>query len=82
MRPEMPFMAAGAVALVGGTAKRKRLPSNSLTAVIATIALVIIASMTADTKAAPLVRAIGFLFLMAAVMSAVPALTAKKGSVK
>jgi hypothetical protein len=78
MRPEMPFLAAGAVALAGGVARERSFPKEGMSAVIGTVALVIIASATADTPIAPLVRALGLLFLMVAVMAAVPALTRKK----
>lgn len=78
MRPEMPYLAAGMVALAGGVARERAFPKEGMTAVIGTVALVIIASATAETPVAPLVRAIGFLFLMAAVMAAVPALTRRK----
>lgn len=78
MRPEMPYLAAGMVALAGGVARERSFPKEGMTAVIGTVALVIIASATAETPVAPLVRAIGLLFLMAAVMAAVPALTKRK----
>lgn len=70
MRPEMPYLAAGAAALVGGIAKNKSFPPNALPAVIGTAILVIAASTTAGTRVAPLVRAIGLLLLMAAVFAA------------
>jgi peptidoglycan/LPS O-acetylase OafA/YrhL len=78
MRPEMPFLAAGLVSLAGGTARERGFPNEGMTAVIGTVALVIVASATADSPIAPLVRAIGLLLLMAAIMAAVPAFT-KKG---
>lgn len=70
MRPEMPFLAAGAVSLVGGAAREKAFPAHGLNAVIGTVVLVIVASATAGTKVAPLVRAIGLVLLMAAVFAA------------
>ena len=48
-----------------------------MTAVIATVALVIIASATADSRSAPIVRAFGMIALLAAIMAAVPTLTRK-----
>lgn len=66
----MPFLAAGAVAIVGGIARDKAFPKNGITAVVGTVVLVIVASATAGTKVAPLVRAIGLLLLMASVMAA------------
>ncbi len=78
MRPEMPFLTAGAVALIGGVKREGGFPSNGVTAVVATVALVIVASATSGTKLAPVVRAVGLLVLLAAVMSAVPAFDRKK----
>lgn len=69
MSPELPFLAAGAVAIVGGTRKAKHFPKNGLNAVVATVVLVIVASATGATKAAPLVNAVGLLVLMASVMA-------------
>lgn len=71
MRPEMPFLAAGAIAIGGGAIKNHGWPTNTLTSVIGTVALVIFASATADSKIAPLVRAIGLLVLLAASMAAI-----------
>ena len=70
MKPEMPFLAAGTVAIIGGIRREHGWPHNGLTALIGTIVLVIVASATAGSKIAPLVRAIGLLLLMAAVMAA------------
>jgi hypothetical protein len=78
MNPEMPFLAAGAISLAGGVAKAKGLPSNAMQSVIGTVVLVIVASATANTRIAPLVRAVGLLLLLAATMAAVPAFTKKK----
>lgn len=80
MRPEMPFLAAGAISLGGGVAVHKGFPPNGVRSAIGTVVLVLIASATADTAAAPLVHAIGLLFLLAAVISATRAINnAKKG---
>lgn len=77
MRPEMPYLAAGLVAIAGGVSRERAFPAKGMTAVVGTVALVVIASATADTPIAPAVRALGLLVLMAAVMSAVPAFTRK-----
>lgn len=77
MRPEMPFLAAGSVALIGGARREKRFPKSGIPAVVGTVVLVIIASATAGTRVAPLVRAIGLLLLMAAVFSATKAFQRK-----
>lgn len=80
MRPEMPYLAAGAIAITGGAIKNHGWPANTLTSVIGTVALVIIASATSDTKIAPLVRAVGLLVLLSAFMAAVKAvITSRKG---
>ena len=71
MHPEMPFLAAGGVSLIGGAVAAKGWPSNALTSIIGTVALVIIASATGGTRLAPLVRAVGLLILLAASMAAV-----------
>lgn len=78
MRAEMPYLAAGAVSIIGGTAREGRFPSRGVNAVIGTVVLVIAASATSDTKIAPLVRAIGLLLLMTSVMAAVPAFNKKQ----
>jgi len=77
MHPELPFLGAGAVALIGGAIKERGWPANATTSVVGTVALVLVASATADTKIAPLVRAIGLLLLLASVMAAVNAATRK-----
>jgi peptidoglycan/LPS O-acetylase OafA/YrhL len=71
--PELPYLGAGALALVGGAIKQGHWPSNSLAAIIATVMLVVFASATGDTKIAPVVRAIGLLFFMAALFGVVRA---------
>jgi peptidoglycan/LPS O-acetylase OafA/YrhL len=78
VRPEMPYLAAGAVAIAGGTAKQGHFPSNGISALTATAVVVVLASATAGTKVAPIVRAIGLLLLMATVMAAVPSLTKQR----
>jgi len=78
MRPEMPFLAAGAVALVGGVRKEGHFPKSGVPAVIGVMVLVIVASATAGTRIAPLIRAIGLLLLMAAVFSATKAFQKRK----
>ncbi len=79
MRPEMPFLAAGAVSIVGGAIVEKKWPKDTARSIIGTVVLVVVASATANTRVAPLVNAIGLLFLLASVMSAVRAAQASKG---
>lgn len=78
MHPELPFLAAGAVSIIGGTIKSHGLPPNVDRSVIGTIVLVIAASATADTHIGPLVHAIGMLLLLAAVMASVKAASTAK----
>ena len=52
-------------------------PSNGMAAVIATVALVIIASATAGSRAAPIVREFGMISLLASIMAAAPIFTSK-----
>lgn len=78
MRPEFPYLAAGAVAIAGSAAKEKAWPKEAPRAIIGTVALVIIASATSDTALAPLVHAFGLLVLLIAVMTAIR-LNLKKG---
>lgn len=78
MRPEMPYLAAGAIAIGGGAIKNHGWPTNTLTSVIGTVALVIFASATAGTKVAPLVRAVGLLLVLAASMAAMNSILAAR----
>ncbi len=78
MSPELPFLAAGAVAVVGGTKKYGHFPPNGLSAVIGTVVLVIAASATANTHLAPLMHAIGLLLLMGALYGATKDFQVKK----
>lgn len=78
MRPEMPYLAAGATAIVGGAIRDNGWPSEGAQAAIGTLIMVIFASATAGTKIAPLVRAIGMLLLLASVMATTKAIQGKK----
>lgn len=62
----MPFMAAGAISIIGGIKREGHFPSNGITAVVGTVVLVIFASATTNTKVAPLVHAMGLLVLLGA----------------
>ena len=77
-RPELPYLAAGAVSIVGGARRSGGWPTTGGKVIIATIALVIIASATSNTKIAPLVHAFGLLTLLVAVMATVNAEIASK----
>jgi peptidoglycan/LPS O-acetylase OafA/YrhL len=82
VRPELPFLAAGGVAVVGGFAREKHWPKEGTAALIGTGVTVIVASATAGTRIAPIVRAMGLLILLVSVIASVPVLQAsqaKKG---
>jgi hypothetical protein len=78
MRPELPFLAAGTVAIIGGAIKEHRWPSNAVGAVIGTVVLTLVASASANTRIAPLVHAIGLLLLLASAMAAVKTANLRK----
>jgi peptidoglycan/LPS O-acetylase OafA/YrhL len=78
MHPELPFLGAGAIALIGGAMREHGWPSNATTSIVGTVALVLVASATANTRIAPLVRAIGLLLLLTSVMAAVNAASKTK----
>jgi len=82
MRPEMPFLAAGALAIGAGFARDKAWPENGTKALIGTLLLVIVASATSGSSFAPLVRAFGMMLFLMATMTAIPAfpLFSKKGN--
>lgn len=82
MRPEMPFIGAGIVSIVGGAIREKKWPDDTVRSLVGTVVLVIVASATADSKIAPLVRAIGMLLLLTAVMAAVKTAKLKKDGKK
>jgi dolichol kinase len=73
MLPEMPYLAAGALAITGGAIREHKLPANTGKAVVGTVALVIVASATTGTRIAPLVHALGLLLLLTAVITTVKA---------
>lgn len=70
MRAELPYLAAGTVTLIGGTARHKGLPPDAAKSVFGTVGLVMVASALDGTRVAPLVRAFGLLLLLASVMAA------------
>lgn len=82
MRPEMPYLAAGGIAIIGGAVKEHKWPSNATKAVIGTVALTLVASATGDTRFAPLVHAVGLLLLLTAVMATVNSVQDAKKAVK
>lgn len=71
MRPEMPFLAAGAITIAGGFAREKGWPKEGAGALIGTMVLVIVASATSGGVLAPLVRAFGLMLVLVAVLASV-----------
>lgn len=79
MRPELPFLAAGAIAIIGGAIAEKHWPAHTGSSIIGTVVLVVAASATTGTRIAPLVHAIGLLLVLTALMAAVKTAQTKKG---
>ena len=71
MNPEFPYLLAGTLSLAAGWKKQGGFPSNGGTAVIATLILVLVASLSAGTKVAPVLRGFGWLLVFAAGSAAV-----------
>lgn len=80
LRPEMPYLAAGAISVVGGAVKEKAFPANGVLSITATIFLVIVVSMSTGTKIAPLLHAIGMLLVLGAVYGTVMKITPTHGT--
>lgn len=80
MAAEFPVLAAGGVAIISGWAKAGGPPKNLGVAIIGTLVLVLVASMSKGTKVEPVVTGIAWLFLLSVLVKAVPAFnTSKKG---
>ncbi len=84
MSPETPFFASGALLFLAGVARGKAVTQNVMVAMFAVLGLAVVASATANTPVAPLVRAIGLLFLLTSGSAAILALSdeSKKRKVK
>lgn len=78
MKPELPYLAAGTLAVAGGVIREHGWPPNLTRSIIGTVVLVIAASTATDTRFAPLVHAIGLLLVLAATMAAVRAVQSRK----
>jgi energy-converting hydrogenase Eha subunit G len=79
MGPELPFLGAGAVAIVGATVRDGKLPGLTRP-LLGIMALVLVASATTDTRLAPVVRAFGLLVFLVAVMTTTRVILARKSS--
>lgn len=71
MSPEFPFIASGALLLIGGAARNRGFPKDTIKSLIGTAALALVASATKDYPIAPVVRAIGFLYLLTVAMATI-----------
>ena len=69
MAPELPFIGAALVALATGVRRTGGFPPNGIRMLIALSVLVIVASATATTKLAPLVRALGVVLLLTSILA-------------
>lgn len=77
MRPEMPYLAAGSIAMIGGIARDGGFPPDAWKSVFGTVALVVLASATSQSRIEPVVKAFGILLLIAAVYSTAPFIGAR-----
>lgn len=71
-RAEFPIVLAGGVAIASGMAKEGKWPANGVVSIIGTSALVLVASLFHNSKAAPLIAGIAWLFAIAVLIKAVP----------
>jgi len=69
--PELPFIGAGVVALIGGIKREGKFPEKGVIAVVGTVLLILVAAATANTRIAPAVHAIGILTLIGSVFGTV-----------
>lgn len=76
--PTLPILATGGLVIVGGWRREGRWPREGTKAMAATVVLLIVASATAETRAAPVVSALGWLAFLGAVYVVVPGLTKPK----
>jgi hypothetical protein len=76
--PAMVVLGAGSLALAGEFAKEGGFPKDGPKAIIATVGLVIVFSVAANTPLEPLASALAWLILLGAVYAAVPAFQAGK----
>ena len=77
MSPELPFIGATVVALTSAVRLEGRWPDGGIKTLIAAAVVIVVASASTGTKAAPLIRAIGLTTLLAAVLAFGKTLSAK-----
>lgn len=71
MSPEFPFIASGALLVIGGVARNKGFPQDTVKSLAGTAVLALVASATNNTPVAPLVRAIGLLYLLTTALATI-----------
>ena len=76
-RPEMPFLAASGVAVVGSTVATGHLPKLGKV-ILGIVGLMAVASATTGTRFAPVMQAFGYLCLLVAVMNVVSQVSHKR----
>ena len=78
MSPEFPFIASGVLLLIGGAARNGGFPQDAIKSLAGTAVLALVASATNGTKIAPVVRALGLLYLLTVGMATIKALDSAK----
>lgn len=73
--PEAPFIASTVLVIAAAVKRDGKIEGTAFRAVLATIAIVVVASLTAHTRAAPIVRALGIVYLLASAMLAINVFT-------
>ncbi len=68
--PELPYLAAGGIAIVGATIGDGKLPPLGRP-ILGMVAIVVVASLSGGTKLEPLVRQFGILVVIATVIATV-----------
>lgn len=78
MSPEFPFIASGVLLLIGGTASNGGFPDDTVKSLVGTAILALVASATTGTQIAPLVRAIGILYLLTSALATIKLIDSAK----
>lgn len=75
--PETPFIASGILVVATAVKRDGALQAAAFRGILASLVIVVLASYTAGTRAAPIVRAIGIVSLLATLTLAVRVYTEK-----
>lgn len=71
MRPELPYALAGGLTIVAAVKREGKFPSGAWKSIAATAVLVLIASLISNTKAAPIVNALGIALVTGAAFNVI-----------